>query len=120
MLSASWCLGINNYSILIPLADNANRPVVSKSHFRIYSIVFDSKDPSVQPLIYCEDLESVNGTYVNGLCIGRWGQEKVGYLLCHGDFIEVCPQWRFQLHQPAQYPTGEVLGQHEDIAVSTW
>ncbi|KAH6715543.1 kinase-like protein [Leptodontidium sp. MPI-SDFR-AT-0119] len=111
----SWSTPGFGESILITIADDASYPFVSKRHFRIYSVVFDRSDPSVQPLIYCEDLESTNGTYVNGVCIGMIGRERVGHLLCHGDIIEVRPHWRFQLHQPSQYPTSEILGHPEEM-----
>ncbi|KAG4440423.1 hypothetical protein IFR05_004067 [Cadophora sp. M221] len=111
----SWSTPGFGESILITIADDTNHPYVSKRHFRIYSVIFDRSDPSVQPLIYCEDLESTNGTYVNGVCIGMIGRERVGHLLCNGDIIEVRPHWRFQLHQPSQYPTSEVLGHPEDM-----
>ncbi|KAH7393443.1 kinase-like protein [Cadophora sp. MPI-SDFR-AT-0126] len=99
--------------IFIP--DDASHPFVSKRHFRIYSIIFDKNERSIQPLIYCEDLESTNGTYVNDLCIGMIGQERIAHLLCHGDVIEVRPHWQFQLYQPSQYPTSDPQGQPEDL-----
>jgi len=75
---------------------------VSKQHFRIYSIIYNysSDEPApFPPLIYCEDLESTNGTYVNGALIGRITHERVGHLLCDGDAIEILPSWRFRFHQ---------------------
>ncbi|CZT13325.1 related to myosin light chain kinase 2 [Rhynchosporium graminicola] len=102
-------------TIPIPIAVDANCPFVSKLHFRIYSVIFDKTDPSVQPLIYCEDLESRNGTYVNGLCIGMIGRERLAYLLSHGDVIEVRPNWRFKFHQPSLSSPGNCRGNPDDI-----
>ena len=78
---------------------------VSRRHFRIYSIIYEQKKSyetqteQLPPLVYCEDLESSNGTWVNGLLIGIIGKEKVPHLLCDGDVIEIRPDWRFTFHQ---------------------
>lgn len=72
---------------------------ISKRHFRIYSIIYDANSLDFPPLIYCEDLESSNGTYVNGVLIGKITQERVGYLLCDGDVVEIRPLWKFRFHQ---------------------
>ena len=77
--------------------------IVSKKHFRIYSIVYEKHRDDVQALIYCEDLESTNGTYVNNILIGKIHQEKIGYLLNDGDVIEVRPKWKFRLHQKEKH-----------------
>lgn len=76
---------------------------ISKHHFRVYAISYEDThngddapdDDFHAPLIFCEDLESSNGTYINGKLIGRIGKERVGYLLTHGDVIEVRPYWTF-------------------------
>lgn len=52
-------------------------------------------------MIYCEDLESSNGTYVNGFLIGIMGNERIGHLLSDGDVIEIRPYWKFCFSQPA-------------------
>jgi hypothetical protein len=52
------------------------------------------------PLVYCEDLESTNGTYVNDECIGIIGRERIGHLLSDGDIVEIKPFWRFRFQQP--------------------
>ncbi|KAI9646988.1 hypothetical protein NHQ30_004989 [Ciborinia camelliae] len=52
------------------------------------------------PSIYCEDLESRNGTYVNDTLIGILGNERIGHLLVDGDLIEIRPDWKFRFHQP--------------------
>ncbi|KAH8588385.1 kinase-like domain-containing protein [Bisporella sp. PMI_857] len=72
---------------------------VSKQHFRIYSILYEAQSSNFPPLIYCEDLESYNGTYANGDLIGKIAQERMGYLLCDGDVIEIRPYWRFRFRQ---------------------
>lgn len=90
-------------------------PVVSKRHFRIYSVVFEKNHiRKIQPLIYCEDLESTNGTYVNDVCIGMLGRERAGHLLSHGDVIEVRPSCRFRLVQAFQNECKD-HGRLEDI-----
>lgn len=79
-------------------------PHVSKQHLRIYSVVYDkSKLAEIPPLVYCEDLESTNGTFVNGQCIGRVSGEMRGYLLSDGDVVEIKPHWRFMFHQVHQH-----------------
>ncbi|POS85115.1 hypothetical protein EPUL_002782 [Erysiphe pulchra] len=79
-----------------------NDDYISKLHFRIYSVIYEqNKKSNLQPLIYCEDLESTNGTYVNDNCIGRIGHERIGYLLSNGDQIELRPRWHFRFYQPS-------------------
>ena len=98
---------------------------VSKSHFRIYSIIYEQKKNDgtqtepLPPLVYCEDLESSNGTYVNGHLIGIMGKEKVAHLLCDGDVIEIRPNWKFTFRQSNHrmiYPTSL---QSKDMEVSS-
>lgn len=76
---------------------------VSKEHFKIYTIIYEKKNPGeeskYQPFVYCEDLQSTNGTYVNHVLIGQICLEKIGYLLTDGDIIEIKPSWRFLFHQ---------------------
>lgn len=73
---------------------------MSKQHFRIYSVLYEKAHrATVPPLVYCEDLESLNGTYVNDVLIGKIGQERIGHLLCDGDVIEIRPFWKFRFHQ---------------------
>ncbi|KAF4628498.1 hypothetical protein G7Y89_g9659 [Cudoniella acicularis] len=77
-------------------------PRVSKQHFRIYSIIYEQgQAQEIPPLVYCEDLESSNGTYINGVLIGIIGRERIGHLLSDGDVIEIRPFWRFLFHQPS-------------------
>ncbi|RKF79922.1 Meiosis-specific serine/threonine-protein kinase mek1 [Golovinomyces cichoracearum] len=75
---------------------------VSKLHFRMYSVIYEKdRKSNMQPLVYCEDLESTNGTFVNNNCIGRIGHERIGHLLSDGDLIEIRPHWYFRFNQPA-------------------
>ena len=68
-------------------------PHVSRKHLRIYTIVYDSDDPSeVDALIYAEDLSS-HGTYWNGSLIGRGNG---GFLLSDGDVLKLAPNVCFQ------------------------
>ncbi|KAI6716316.1 hypothetical protein PZA11_002612 [Diplocarpon coronariae] len=61
------------------------------------------------------DLESTNGTYVEGDCIGMIGRERVARLLHHGDLIELRPSWRFRLYQPPHVLTTGIQGKPEDL-----
>lgn len=83
---------------------------VSKKHFRIYSIIYEQSElDRIQPLIYCEDLESTNGTFVNDECVGKAGTERRGHLLIHGDVIEIKPHWKYyfqQQHKPPETDDG--------------
>lgn len=95
--------------------------LVSKQHFRIYSIIYEklgeNEEQKFPPLIYCEDLESTNGTYVNDVCIGILSQERVGHLLNDGDIIEIKPKWRFRFHQPIHQPEFRTTEQFLDLEV---
>ena len=83
--------------------------LVSKQHFRIYTIIYDTeKLDEYPPSIYCEDLESRNGTYVNNTLIGIAGNERIGHLLVEGDSIEIRPDWKFQFHQPKSRMTSHM------------
>ncbi|KAL3427092.1 Calcium/calmodulin-dependent protein kinase [Phlyctema vagabunda] len=78
--------------------------MVSKQHFRIYTVIYDtdSDDTAKPPLVFCEDLESTNGTYVNNELIGIYRKRTIntGYLLTDGDVIEIKPFWKFTFSQP--------------------
>jgi hypothetical protein len=90
---------------------------VSKQHFRIYSVIYEKEKCEVPPLVYCEDLESTNGTYVNDVLIGQICRERIGYLLSDGDIIEIRPSWRFQFRQPNHNITYIEKSQRADIQV---
>jgi pSer/pThr/pTyr-binding forkhead associated (FHA) protein len=64
-------------------------------------IPYEEVDGSVSPpLVYCEDLRSMNGTYVNDVFIGNQDAPGVPYLLTHGDIITIKPSWVFEFQQP--------------------
>ncbi|KAB8299933.1 hypothetical protein EYC80_000175 [Monilinia laxa] len=72
-------------------------PIYAKGHLHIGR---DSKWlDEYPPSVYCEDLESRNGTYVNNVLIGILGNERIGRLLVDGDLIEIRPDWKFRFHQ---------------------
>ncbi|CAD6439716.1 ddae8d5f-1741-4f7b-b46d-a3c257f53528 [Sclerotinia trifoliorum] len=83
--------------------------IVSKQQFRIYAIIYDAeKLDEYPPSIYCEDLESMNGTYVNDVLIGKLGNERIGHLLADGDLIEIRPDWKFRFNQPRSRMTSHM------------
>lgn len=89
---------------------------MSKKQFRIYSIVYDPTNlDEIQPLVYCEDLESTNGTFVNNECIGKFGMEKRGHLLIDGDIIEIKPHWKYRFRQFGYPDVDSTLGRPADI-----
>jgi hypothetical protein len=98
-------------------------PRISKRHFRIYSIIYEQKNncetqsEMLPPLVYCEDMESSNGTYVNGDLIGIMGKEKVAYLLCDGDVIEIRPNWKFTFQQSIHQMIFPSMAQSKDTQV---
>lgn len=50
-------------------------------------------------MFYCEDLETLNGTDVNGTIIGSRSTPGAPFLLTHGDKIFVQPNWNFVFKQ---------------------
>jgi pSer/pThr/pTyr-binding forkhead associated (FHA) protein len=56
------------------------------------------------PLVYCEDLESSNGTFVNETFIGSRFSRQRAYLLSDGDVINLRPNWAFQFKQLIKTP----------------
>jgi pSer/pThr/pTyr-binding forkhead associated (FHA) protein len=75
---------------------------VSKTHLRIYSVIYDEDHMNeFPPLIYCEDRDSTNGTWVNDTLIGRRDSPRSPYLLNDGDVITMGPQFRFRFRQMA-------------------
>ena len=88
-------------------------PHVSRKHLRIYTIVYDSDDPSeVDTLVYAEDLSS-HGTYWNGSLIGRGNG---GVLLSDGDVLKIASDVHFQFqsltadHETAAF---DIVQEHE-------
>lgn len=77
--------------------------IVSRVHFRIYSIIYDDDlITEFPPLIYCEDRQSSNGTYINDTLIGTISSPRSPYLLSNGDVISIRPHWTFHFHQKKQ------------------
>jgi pSer/pThr/pTyr-binding forkhead associated (FHA) protein len=76
---------------------------VSKVHFRVYSVIYDDDNMTeYPPLLFCEDRQSSNGTYVNDILIGTYTSPRSPYLLNDGDVISIRPHWTFQFHQTKQ------------------
>jgi hypothetical protein len=75
------------------------------------------RHPAFPPLIYCEDLESYNGTYINDILIGKLSHERKGHLLCDGDMIEIRPFWKFRFHQENHQLLVRDRTQWEDLKV---
>lgn len=77
-----------------------NSPHVSKEHFRIYMILYEDGDfDTYPPMCYCEDLDSLNGTYVNDVLIGSNKNPGSPFLLSDGDIISLKPDWTFKFRQ---------------------
>lgn len=76
-----------------------NHPNVSRAHFVIYSVIYDLDDVQSQPpIIYVRDCQSLEGTYVDGNCIGN--KEKgasTGYYLSRDVVITIKPHWKFRV-----------------------
>ncbi|KAI1768742.1 kinase-like domain-containing protein [Hypoxylon sp. FL1150] len=79
-----------------------NHPNVSRHHFIIYSIIHNLDDVHNQsPMVYVRDRKSLEGTYVDGKCIGKKEKgESVGYYLCNDTEISIKPYWRFRVSFP--------------------
>jgi hypothetical protein len=100
---------------------NINSTLVSKEQFRIYTVVYDEIGPEkLPPMVYCEDLGSANGTYVNCKLIGMADfSESSPYLLTDKDSISIEPHWSFNfLQDMSGQETGFTDIQMCEIAVS--
>ncbi|ORY69579.1 kinase-like domain-containing protein [Pseudomassariella vexata] len=75
---------------------------VSRTHFEIYSVVYEEYDLSKQqPMIYIRDRQSLSGTSVNGCIIGcKASGPSPGHLLSHGDVVRINPYWEFEIRLP--------------------
>lgn len=70
-------------------------------------------------MFYCEDLETLNGTDVNGTTIGSRSTPGAPFLLTHGDKIFVQPNWNFVFKQNVGSTVVELKDvQREDSLVS--
>ncbi|PNY29343.1 Protein kinase-like domain protein [Tolypocladium capitatum] len=63
--------------------------LVSRTHCEVYVVVYDETNKHV----YVRDRNSSNGTFVNNTRIGAESEVSSGYLLEHGDVIEIRPYW---------------------------
>lgn len=54
-------------------------------------------EEGVEPVVYVRDRQSANGTYVNGILIGRGCGVTPGRLLEHGDVVSSGADWRFKV-----------------------
>lgn len=79
--------------------------------------MYEKNNPDVPALVYCEDFQSLNGTYVNGVLIGEMYRDKVAYLLTDGDIVEIKPSWKFRFHQPNSGFVTSQQGNTADIKV---
>lgn len=88
--------------------------LVSRNHCEIYAVKYDSGIHH----IYARDRGSCNGTYVNKVSIASDSGMSSGYLLQHGDEIQILPYWKFTLHQPDSPPERELTQlQTEEVKV---
>ncbi|KAM5358969.1 hypothetical protein ACJZ2D_014831 [Fusarium nematophilum] len=67
--------------------ENDDEFMVSRNHCEVYVVVYE---PTVNH-VYVRDRKSCNGTFVNGQLIGSGPEISPGYLLQHGDVIEIQP-----------------------------
>lgn len=67
--------------------------LVSRTHCEVYVVVYDETNKHV----YVRDRNSSNGTFVNNTRIGAESEVSSGYLLEHGDVIEIHPHWTLTL-----------------------
>lgn len=73
---------------------------MSKDQFRIYTVIYEDDD-TISYMFYCEDLQTLNGTTVNGTIIGSRAKPGPPFLLTDGDKIFVEPNWNFVFRQMA-------------------
>ncbi|KAI1096534.1 kinase-like domain-containing protein [Rostrohypoxylon terebratum] len=76
-----------------------NHPYVSRAHFVVYSIIFDPHDDHIHPpMIYVRDCQSLEGTYVDGTCIGnKENGPSSGFYLSQDVVVAIKPYWRFRI-----------------------
>lgn len=74
---------------------------ISRNHLEFFSVEPDPESTAAS-LVYVRDRQSVNGTFVNGLQIGKGSTEITpAYLLQDGDIVEVKSNVRILVQQPA-------------------
>ncbi|KAI0115279.1 kinase-like protein [Daldinia grandis] len=76
-----------------------NHPHVSRKHFVIYSVIYDLNDVQKQPyLVYVRDCQSLEGTYVNEICIGNKEKGAAhGFYISRDVIVTVQPYWKFRI-----------------------
>lgn len=67
---------------------------VSRNHLDFYSIMIDEE---TEPVVYVRDRQTANGTFVNGILIGRGSGVTPGRLLEHGDIVSGGTDWHFSV-----------------------
>ncbi|KJZ72846.1 hypothetical protein HIM_07790 [Hirsutella minnesotensis 3608] len=65
--------------------------LVSREHCEVYVVVYDEATSHV----YVRDRNSSNGTFVNNVRMESRSNIAPGFLLQHGDMIEIRPYWTF-------------------------
>ncbi|KAI0481195.1 kinase-like protein [Xylariaceae sp. FL0804] len=80
-----------------------DHPYVSRKHFIIYAIIYNEQDlddsRGIQPLIYVRDCHSLEGTRVDGHCVGSKQQgSSPGFLLNQAQVISINPYWEFHVY----------------------
>lgn len=64
-------------------------PVISRTHLKIYSVVYDTDEKTdIKPMVYAENLSS-NGIYWND---NYFGKGQGGVLLSHNDELRLSPR----------------------------
>ncbi|KAJ4391330.1 hypothetical protein N0V93_004947 [Gnomoniopsis smithogilvyi] len=66
----------------------------SRNHLEFYSIIIDEEAES---MVYVRDRQSANGTFVNGILIGRGNGITPGRLLEHRDVVTSKANWHFRV-----------------------
>lgn len=72
-------------------------------------IMYEDSDCSIfPPMFYCEDLNSLNGTFVNQNLIGSQKCPGSPFLLSDGDIISIKPDWTFEFKQSVEESGGQL------------
>lgn len=66
----------------------------SPDHLEFYTVVTDDEE---KPLLYVRDCQSLNGTFVNNVLIGKGSRVTNGRLLENGDTVTIAPHWHFKV-----------------------
>lgn len=71
---------------------------VSRKHLEFYVVMFD-EGYDCPPMVYVRDMQSTNGTFVNGHLIGQGPCTTPGRLLDSDDLVTIEPHWAFTIDQ---------------------